>query len=158
MRALSGAIARVLRSPTLARAPIWVFRARLGFLFGSRLLMLEHVGRRTGLPRQVVLEVVGHPTPDAYVVPSGFGARAQWFRNVQANPCVRVCVGGRGPVPATARVLGRDEAERVLAAYRRSHPRAWAGFRPVVEETLGHGISDPDRALPMVELTLDGGR
>jgi deazaflavin-dependent oxidoreductase (nitroreductase family) len=158
MRALSRAVAWVLRSRTFTRAPIRVFRARLGFLFGSRLLMLEHVGRRTGLPRQVVLEVVAHPTPDRYVVPSGFGDRAQWFRNVQANPRVRVYAGRRGPVPATARVLGRDEADRVLAAYRRRHPRAWASFRPVVEETLGHGISEPDRALPMVELTLDRGR
>lgn len=40
------------------RAPIWLFRARLGFLLGSRLLMLEHLGRKSGGRRHVVLEVV----------------------------------------------------------------------------------------------------
>lgn len=31
----------------LTRAPIWLYRAGLGFVFGSRILMLEHVGRRS---------------------------------------------------------------------------------------------------------------
>jgi deazaflavin-dependent oxidoreductase (nitroreductase family) len=136
------------------RAPIWIYRARLGFLFGSRLLMLEHIGRKTGMPRQVVLEVVDHPNPGTYVVPSGFGDRAQWFRNVQANPRVRVYARGRGPAPATARVLGHEEADRALATYRRRHPRAWEKFKPVVEGTLGNRISDTNTALPMVEVRL----
>lgn len=154
-RAITAIGARILRSRTLVRAPIWVYRARLGFLFGSRMLVLEHVGRKTGLPRQVVLEVVDHPTPDTYVVPSGFGDRAQWFRNVQANPRVRVRAAGRAATPATARVLGQPEADRALSAYRHRHPRAWASFRSVVEETLGSRISDTNTQLPMVELRLD---
>lgn len=60
-------------------APIWLYRARLGFVLGSRTLMLEHVGRKSGAKRYVVLEVVGHPAPDTYVVASGFGEHAQWF-------------------------------------------------------------------------------
>lgn len=154
-RVLAAGGARVLRSRRLMRAPIWIFRARLGFLFGTRLLMLEHVGRKTGLPREVVLEVFGHSTPDTYIVPSGFGERAQWFRNVQANPRVRVSAAGRRPAPATARVLGQEEADRALAAYQCKHPRAWENFKPVVEETLGSRISDTHTALPMVELKLD---
>ncbi|MET8156751.1 hypothetical protein ABZT47_10295 [Sphaerisporangium sp. NPDC005289] len=42
--------ARVLRTRRLVRAPIWLYRAGLGILFGSRLLMLEHIGRTTGAP------------------------------------------------------------------------------------------------------------
>ncbi|HTM84573.1 MAG TPA: nitroreductase family deazaflavin-dependent oxidoreductase, partial [Mycobacterium sp.] len=38
------------------RAPIWLYRARLGALLGSRLLMLEHRGRTSGARRYVVLE------------------------------------------------------------------------------------------------------
>jgi hypothetical protein len=45
------------------RAPVWLYRARLGFVFGSRLLMLEHTGRKTGIRRYVVLETVDHPGP-----------------------------------------------------------------------------------------------
>ena len=154
-RIIAAGGARLLRSRRLVRAPIWIYRARLGFLFGSRLLMLEHIGRKTGLPREVVLEVVDHSAPNTYVVPSGFGDRAQWFRNVQANPRVRVYTAGRGPTSATARVLGQEEADRALATYRRRHPRAWENFKPVVEETLGSRISDTHTALPMVEVKLD---
>jgi hypothetical protein len=34
--------ARLLRVRWIVRAPVWLYRARLGFVFGSRLLMLEH--------------------------------------------------------------------------------------------------------------------
>src|SRR5579884_3474468 len=87
--------ARLLRSRRLMRAPIWIYKADAGAVFGSRLLMLEHIGRRSGARRYVVLEVVDHPTPDTYVVASGFGTKAQWFRNIQADPRVRVYAGSR---------------------------------------------------------------
>jgi hypothetical protein len=42
------------------RLPIWLYRWRLGWLLGDRFLLLTHTGRKSGLPRQVVLEVVHH--------------------------------------------------------------------------------------------------
>ncbi len=117
--------------------------------------MLEHVGRKSGAPRYAVLEVVDHPSPDTYVVASGFGRKAQWFRNLQVNPRVRVYAGSQAPRRATARVLDRQQADRALAAYRSRHPRAWERFGPVLEETLGQRITDTDTPLPMVELRLD---
>ena len=65
--------AGLLRVRWLARAPIGLYRARLGFLLGSRLLMLEHLGRKSGARRYVVLEVVARPRPGTYVVASAFG-------------------------------------------------------------------------------------
>ena len=85
--------ARILRNRRLVRAPIWLYRLCAGALLGSRVLMLEHIGRTSGRARYVVLEAVGHPAPDSYVVASGFGAKAQWFRNIRANPHVRVWAG-----------------------------------------------------------------
>ncbi|MGH3632438.1 MAG: nitroreductase family deazaflavin-dependent oxidoreductase, partial [Sciscionella sp.] len=99
------------------RAPIRLYRARLGFVFGSRMLMFEHIGRQSGLSRYVVLEVLGHPAPGRYVVASGFGEEAQWFRNVRANPHVRLTVASRLPATATARVLDSAEADAALNAY-----------------------------------------
>ena len=107
----------VLGNRALMRAPICLYRARLGFLFGSRTLMLEHVGRKSGAKRYVMLEVVGHPAPDTYVVASGFGERSQWFRNLMVNPRTRVSVAGHGPRAATARRLPTGEADAVLADY-----------------------------------------
>jgi deazaflavin-dependent oxidoreductase (nitroreductase family) len=148
--------ARLLRNRALMRAPIWLYRARLGFLFGSRTLLLEHIGRKTRARRYVVLEVVGHPAPDTYIIASGFGERAHWFRNLMANPHVRVSVAGHGPRAATARRLPSDEADAALAEYATRHPRAWAKFKNVLENTLGAEITDRSNPLPMVELHFDG--
>ncbi|WP_084187738.1 nitroreductase family deazaflavin-dependent oxidoreductase [Mycobacterium paraffinicum] len=137
------------------RAPIWLFKARAGALFGSRMLMLEHTGRNSGARRHAVLEVVDHPDPATYVVASGFGRKAQWFRNIEADPRVRVDAGSRAPRRATARVMTQDEADRVLAAYRSRHPKAWERMRPVLEGTLGASITATGAPLPLVELRLD---
>ncbi|HEU5265455.1 MAG TPA: nitroreductase family deazaflavin-dependent oxidoreductase [Jatrophihabitans sp.] len=148
--------ASLLRTRWLVRAPIWLYRARLGMLFGSRLLLLEHVGRKTGQIRRVVLEVVDRSEPGRYVVVSGFGTRAQWFKNVLAHPDVRVQVGSRAPRPARARQLAPQEAAAALDRYAAAHPRAWAGLRPVLEETLGARIERTGSDLPMVALQLSG--
>lgn len=152
---LAASGARLLRSRRLMRAPIWIYKARAGALLSSRILMLEHIGRKSGARRYAVLEVVGHPAPDTYVVASGFGRRAQWFRNITANPRVRVYAGSHAPAPATARVLEQPEADRVLAAYVSRHRRAWERLKGVLEETLGSEITETNTQLPMVELRLD---
>jgi hypothetical protein len=59
--AMAAWAAGLLRVRWLVRAPIGLYRARVGFLFGSRLLMLEHLGRKSGARHYVVLEVVAHP-------------------------------------------------------------------------------------------------
>jgi deazaflavin-dependent oxidoreductase (nitroreductase family) len=142
--------ARLLRVRWIVRAPVWLFRAGLGFVFGGRLLMLEHIGRQTGTRRYVVLEVVGRPRPGTYLVAAGFGGRAQWLRNIRANPVVRVCVGGRRSAPATARELTSQESAAALTDYAASHPRAWATLQPVFEQTL----DGPAAALPLIALDL----
>ncbi|MBS1860542.1 MAG: nitroreductase family deazaflavin-dependent oxidoreductase [Actinobacteria bacterium] len=134
------------------RAPIWLYRARLGALFGGRLLMLEHVGRRSGRRRFVVLEVVDNPEAGTYIVVSGFGRRAQWYRNVEAEPHVRVYIGSRRPAAAEARPLEGEDAVSALRRYAAAHPRAWSSLRPVLEETLGARIDADGTELPMVEL------
>jgi deazaflavin-dependent oxidoreductase (nitroreductase family) len=136
------------------RAPIWVYRARLGGVFGARFLMLEHVGRRSGRRRYVVLEVVDRPTPGTYIVVSAFGGRAQWFRNVQANPQVLVSLASGTPVPAVARRLDAAAVTASLGRYKAAHPRSWAALRPVLEETLGARIDEHATGLPMIALDL----
>jgi len=150
VRAAASGAARLLRVRSLVRAPVWAYRARLGALFGSRLVMLEHTGRTSGRRRFVVLEVVGHPAAGSYLVVSGFGSRAQWFRNIQAEPRVRLYTGSRRPAPARARVLTRDQARTALAAYAAARPRTWAALKPALEHTLGAEVGD----LPMVALDL----
>jgi deazaflavin-dependent oxidoreductase (nitroreductase family) len=88
-------------------------------------------------------------------VVAGFGPHAQWLRNVIAQPQVRVSAGFRGPTPATALVLDPDATAAALRRYAAAHPRAWAGLRPVLEQTLGSSIEVTGTDLPMVELDLE---
>ena len=150
--------ARLLRVRWIVRAPVWLYRARLGFVFGSRLLMLEHTGRKTGIRRYVILEAVDHPAPATYIVAAGFGDRAQWLRNVRATPRVRVYIRSRRPASAIARPLTSEETAAALTAYARAHPRAWAALRPVFENTLGARIDSNGTSLPMIALDLAGAR
>lgn len=146
--------ARLLALHWLVRAPIGLFRARLGFLLGGRLLLLEHVGRSSGRPRYVVLEVVEHPSPNRYIVASGFGTRAQWFRNIQADPHVRVTVGSHRPRSAVTHMMTPTEASVTLRAYRAAHPRAWTALAHVLTETLGEQVRDDGSNIPVVSIDL----
>ncbi|MCW2882862.1 MAG: hypothetical protein JWQ95_6962 [Sphaerisporangium sp.] len=74
------------------------------------------------------LEVVEHPSPDEYVIVSGFGERAQWYRNVLANPNVKVSCGPRRNVPAVATPMPPAGSIAALHRYARAHPRAWASL------------------------------
>ena len=142
--------AKALRTRWLVRAPIGLYRAGLGFLFGSRMLLLQHTGRTSGQARYVVLEVVEHPAADQYIVVSGFGVKSQWYRNVQADPRVRVSCGTRRSAPARATLLSHDESAAVLRRYAAAHPKAWANLRATIE----HAVGGPVDSLPMVRLDL----
>jgi deazaflavin-dependent oxidoreductase (nitroreductase family) len=108
----------------LWRAPIWFYRLGLGRLFGDRFLLLTHTGRKSGLDRQAVIEVVDRdPQAEVYYVVSGFGERAQWFKNILKTPRVRIHIGGR-EMPARAERLPVEEGERILSGYARKHPAA----------------------------------
>ena len=101
----------------LFRAPVHLYRWGLGWLFGHRLLLLTHTGRRTGLRRQTVLEVVEYRKegPEV-VVANGFGPDCDWVRNIAAKADEEVDVGSRHFL-AAHRFLGKEEAVKVIQVY-----------------------------------------
>ena len=141
---------KALTSRRLVRAPIALYRHGFGRLLGQRVLMLEHTGRTSGLPRYVCLEVVDRPAADRLIIVSGFGEGSQWYRNLLVNPQCRVSIGGRSRVPATARPMSEAESADALERYARAHPGAWKRLRGAIESAVGHPVT----GLPMVELTL----
>ncbi|MDN5915462.1 MAG: nitroreductase family deazaflavin-dependent oxidoreductase [Pseudonocardia sp.] len=149
---------RLLRTRALVRAPILAYRCGLGAVFGSRLLLLEHTGRVSGEPRYVVLEVTARPDPGRYLVVSGFGERAQWFRNIVSTPEVRVSVGRRRSVPARAVRLPQDRARELFERYPVDHPRAWARLEPAIRAACDLPSPAPLAPhVPVVEITLHAG-
>lgn len=121
----------------LARSPIPLYRIGLGFLFGHRMTMLEHIGRTSGQPRYVVVEVLDHDD-SGFTVVSGYGPMAQWYRNVRHNPHVCVWTGLRRAILATAQLIPAEDVARQLEQYRNDHPRAAVA--------LGRTLDLPDLA------------
>ena len=116
----------------LFRAPVYLYRWRLGWLLGNRFLLLMHTGRRTGRPHQTVLEVVEYQKqgPEV-VVMNGFGPDCDWVRNIEAKPGEEVVVGSCRFV-ASHRFLGEEEAMKVIRDYENRNrffaPIVRAGF------------------------------
>jgi deazaflavin-dependent oxidoreductase (nitroreductase family) len=139
---------RFFQTRWLVRMPIGLYRAGFGFLFGKRLLMLEHIGRKSGARRRVVLEVLGRPAPGEYVIISGFAEKAQWYRNITANPRVRVSTGFRRDMAALAEPMPRAESAAVLNNLIEHHPADWKKMQGVFEHVCGRAVD----TMPMVRL------
>lgn len=143
----------------LFRAPIWLYRAGLGFLLGSRFLMLEHIGRKSGKRRYVVLEVVRHDREaGSYVVASAWGKRSDWLRNVLQTPAVRVSSGFRRRRPAQAVRLPQSVAVRELCDYAARHPRAFAMLTRFMLGEARDDCAAIARVVPVVALKVQPGR
>lgn len=142
----------LLNTRVVVRAPIALFRCGLGFLFAGRLMMLTHRGRSSGARRYAVLEVVDRPARDVVVIASGFGERAQWYRNLEADPRCLVSVGARSDVPALAVLLPDDESAAALERYAARYPRSWRELRRAITDATG----DPRSRIPIVRLDLLG--
>jgi len=101
IRPVQGAIVRLFRR-YFERAPGWV--------------LLTTTGRRTGLPREVLLPC--ERTADALVVISTYGTRSDWIRNIRKNPRVRVTSAG-WVLDAAAEIVENLEAKRAIVS---THP------------------------------------
>jgi deazaflavin-dependent oxidoreductase (nitroreductase family) len=137
-------IIKIVRPPAgvtrfLFRMPIFVYRLRLGWLFGSRLLLLNHIGRVSGKLRQTILEVAEHDD-DSYIVASGWGPSAAWYRNILHTPDVTIQVGTR-TIPVTAVPLDKDIAGDVFTRYASRHR---AAARYMLPRVLGYSVDGSD--------------
>ena len=118
--------------------------------------MLTHLGRKSSLPRQVVLEVVHHDLQTgAYFVAAGWRGKADWFLNVQLNPAVQVMVGRR-TFKALAQVMQLAEAANTFYIYALHHPLA---FREISNLMMGKALQPTEedclrlaRSVPLVML------
>ncbi len=118
----------------LLKVPIPLYRLGLGWLFGHRLLLLEHRGRRSRELHRSVVEVIAydHRTRES-IVAAGLGTATQWYRNIQVQPALAVHISTDEFAPAQ-RFLGEDEARDVLDDYVMAHRFAarfilrWLGY------------------------------
>jgi deazaflavin-dependent oxidoreductase (nitroreductase family) len=103
--------------------PSWLYRARVGGLLGHRFMQLSHRGRRSGRLYRTVLEVVHYdPQTRESLVCSGWGTRADWYRNIMANPPIAVETGGRRFANPRFSELAPEENYPVVVDYIRRLP------------------------------------
>lgn len=116
----------------LYRAPIWLYRLGLGGLMGEKHLLLYHIGRRSGKPRQAVVEIVRHDKEASmYVVASGFGEKSDWFQNLMAYPDVTFQVGHKR-IAARAECVPLPQATEILLDYSHGNARGMRAFASMI--------------------------
>ena len=117
------------RKPTgvtrwLYRLPISLYRSGLGVVMGGRFLHLTHTGRKTGYPREAVIEVVVFdPEADIYYLASGWGTGSDWYQNILATPAVTAQVGRR-KFRGRAETVAAEQGADLFASYGERHPKA----------------------------------
>lgn len=111
--------------------------------FGRGLVLLHHVGARTGTARVSPVAAL-HPDPDTWLVAAskaGAPDHPDWFHNLRAHPETALEAPDDGTVEVRARVL--EGAER---------DRAWGGFL-ALSEGFRQYEQATTRVIPVVELT-----
>jgi len=144
----------------ITRFPLLFYRFRLGWLFGRRVLVLTHLGRVTGRRYRTPLEVIHEDrTARELFVMSGWGSRADWYRNLRAGSAATVQIGLRTHTPRT-RLLDSDDGAAVISQYCRKHrmlARALARWG-LAEPYTGSGeqLRRMAEVMPVVGLTVPG--
>lgn len=136
----------------LLRTPVWLFRIRLGFLMGDRIVLITHIGRTTGRRHQTPVEAVVHDREASeYTVCSGTGPEADWYRNLEATSSPQIQVGNKRWAPRQ-RFLTAEEAATAFALYERTHP---ATARRLLE-SMGNSYdgSDAGRVAMMADMPM----
>jgi len=124
---------------------------------GNRFVMIEHLGRNSGHLYRTVLEVAGiYPDTDEWIVTSGTGPRADWYRNLQAGTLQAVWIGSKR-CGATVRFLDAEEAGSVFHDYESAHRKTAAKLMKsmgVSYDGTDEGRVEMMRSIPMVSFTL----
>jgi deazaflavin-dependent oxidoreductase (nitroreductase family) len=132
--------------------PTWLYRLHLGWLLGRRFLMLLHTGRRTGRIHRTVVEVVSHEGSLSFYVVSGWGRKADWYRNIHEQPEVQIRVGSR-TMNARAEDVPTEKAAGIMEEYTNRYPLA---FKELTQFFLGEemqpGLETARRVVEMMPM------
>jgi deazaflavin-dependent oxidoreductase (nitroreductase family) len=125
------------------RLPLPLYRAGWGWLLGHTFVRVVHAGRNTGQPHSMVAMVLHYdPATSEVVVCSGWGATADWIRNIRVRPARRVHISRESFTPQH-RFLTEEESFAVAVGFRRRHPHRMR----FISRVLGWGDLRSDAAL-----------
>ena len=148
----------------MSRANTWVYKKTDGkiggkFLQGAPVALLTTTGRKTGLTRTTPLGFVHVPDTDTYFVSAGWYGKTDWYRNLRANPRVRVH-HGRRTFACQARPISDDEAVPVIRRTVDRNPfalRLWERWTDQPLDGSDDSLRVVARAFPTVALQAPSG-
>jgi deazaflavin-dependent oxidoreductase (nitroreductase family) len=122
----------------LYKTPILLYRLGLGFLVGRLFMILTTIGRKSGRPRRTAIEF--HQYKGRRYVFSAWGTKADWYRNIEANPWTTIQTW-RGAESVIAHRITSDTELAEAFAFAMSNPSMRmvmksAGFNLTLEGLL----------------------
>ena len=118
------------------RFPILFYKWGWGGLFGKRMLLLNHTGRKSGLPRKAVLEVVNlDPETNTFIINVGFGPKTDWYQNLLAQPNASIMVG-KEMIEVHAASIKGEAGGNFLLGYSQQHPKG----AKMISKLLGYEV------------------
>ena len=102
------------------KAPLILWRMGLGPLLGHHVLVITAKGRKTGLPRHTMTEF--HVMKGKIYVPCAFAPKAQWYKNIVADPRVTVQTWQGAEAMIATRVTDDEELLAVIALMQKNNP------------------------------------
>jgi deazaflavin-dependent oxidoreductase (nitroreductase family) len=127
------------------RAVLRASRGRIGYQGeGMPVLELTTIGRRSGLPRSVLLTSPAQDGDTLVVVASrgGDDRHPDWLLNLQAQPRVEVAVQGGPRHPRIARIVTGAERQRLWARIITTNPR-YAAYQRRTSREIPVVLLDP---------------
>ena len=105
------------------KIPVWIHKMGFGGwerLVGAQWMLITTVGRKSGKPRDTMVDVMDYDKAnDTYFVEVAYGSRADWYRNIQANPLFKARVGRRQFQARAATLANADAGEMMVQFFRR---------------------------------------
>lgn len=127
----------------LFKFPILLYRMGLGYFVGRLFMVMTTVGRKSGQPRRTAIEF--HEFKKRKYIFSGWGARTDWYRNIQANPYITIQTW-RGAESVLARRLFSEQELSEAFEFAMSNPTMRAVIRSVgFDLTLEQFLAQSDR-------------
>lgn len=102
------------------KAPITLWRLGLGPIVGKVSMLITTTGRKSGLPRRTMVEY--HSLAGKKYVPCAFGARADWYKNIAADPRVTIQTADGTESMIATRVTDDEELIAVYELFKRRDP------------------------------------
>ena len=107
------------------KIPVWIHKMGLGGwerLIGAQWMLITTVGRRSGKPRETMVDVMDYDSAtDTYYIEAAYGPRADWVRNIEANPQFKAQVGRR-KFHARLSALSSENAGDLMVKFYRAKP------------------------------------